>query len=155
MTVPINSTRELENALKQIITAGWAMKSDGDVEAPTGYFAKIPIAANELSELLDAVFGATNPPEAQIEPGCYVTKEDSAGNMWVWKYDNKYMMDVMYARFEREYAEWGKPTYYIVCRNCSHTFDDIQEAFEHGATDPNTKSWCGDDGFDVTEGGVL
>jgi hypothetical protein len=152
MSVPMNSGRDLENAFKQIITAGWAMKSDGNVEAPCGYFAKIPIEPNELSDLLDAVFDGEHPgEEANIEPGYYVTKEDSAGNIWIWKYDSKFMMDSMYTAFEREYAEWCKPTYLLSCNNCGSTFEDIQEAHEHGFTDPNTKAWCGDKGFVTIE----
>lgn len=146
MSVPMNSNRELENAFKQIITAGWAMKSDGNVEAPCGYFAKIPIAPNELSELLDAVFDG-DVPEVTIQPGYYFTKEDSAGNMWIWKFDNKYLMDAFYRIFEREYENWSAPKYSLQCNGCLLSFEDIQEAHQHGTSDPNSKAWCGDNGF--------
>ena len=150
MSVPMNSGRDLDNAFKQIISAGWAMKSDGNVEAPCGYFAKIPIEPNELDELMNAVFD-DDPPESRIEPGYYVTKEDSNGLIWIWKYDSKFMMDSMYAAFEREYIAWSKPTYLLSCNNCGVAFDDIQLAHEHGPTDPNTKAWCGDKGFVTLE----
>src|SRR5689334_16906680 len=47
---------ELTKAFRQIVTAGWANKSDGNVEANTGHFALITIEPNEMPELIDAVF---------------------------------------------------------------------------------------------------
>jgi hypothetical protein len=36
---------------------------------------------------------------------------------------------------------------YLVCNSCGEAFDEIQTAHEHGASDPQSKTWCGDDGF--------
>lgn len=41
----IIASSELEGLFREIVTAGWANQSDGNVEAPTGYFAKVTIAA--------------------------------------------------------------------------------------------------------------
>lgn len=38
---------------------------------------------------------------------------------------------------------------YLVCRGCGEACDTIEIAQEHGASDPNTKSWCGEGGFDI------
>jgi hypothetical protein len=130
----MDSSRELENAFKQIITAGWAMKSDGDVEAPTGHFAAIPINSAEMPELLDAVFGDDR-PEVEIDPGCYFAKEDSAGNMWLWCFGSAYEMNSMYERYRREYEEWARDTYTLECSLCKGRYDDLEEAADHGHTE--------------------
>lgn len=38
---------------------------------------------------------------------------------------------------------------YLVCRGCGEACDEIKTAQEHGSVDPNTKVWCGEDGFDI------
>ena len=45
----------IETACQKIITAGWANRSNGDVNAPTGHFALIDLPENEMPELLDAM----------------------------------------------------------------------------------------------------
>jgi len=36
---------------------------------------------------------------------------------------------------------------YLVCNGCGEAFDDITAAHEHGVSDPQSKTWCGDNGF--------
>jgi hypothetical protein len=135
----MESSRELENAFKQIITAGWNQRSSGDVEAPTGHFATIPISSVEMPELLDAVFD-DEPPEVTIDPGYYFAKEDSDGNMWLWCFSTAYEMNAMYARYEREYNEWAKDKPYLVCE-CGEVFDEIEAAADHTGHDADGEEY--------------
>jgi hypothetical protein len=140
MSRMLNSDRELENAFKQIITAAWSQKSDGHVEAPTGHFATIPISANEMQELVDAVFdgelGIT------IDPGYYFAKEDSAGNMWLWSFSTAYEMNAMFERYRREYEEWAKDVHVLECIVCGDEFDALDDAAEHGHSLPALNGFC-------------
>jgi hypothetical protein len=131
--VPMNSGRDLDNAFKQIITAGWNQKSDGDVESPTGHFATIPIAPNELQELKDAVFTYEDEiPE--IEPGYYFAQENDQGFLKLWKFNSAFEMNAMYDKFSRDYADWLTEKFVLVCHVCSEPFEDLQDAHDHEAT---------------------
>lgn len=155
MTVPMNSGRDLDTAFKAIVAAGWAMKSDGNVEAPTGYFAKIPISKEELPELMDAVFGhVDDPDEVTIEPGYYVTKENSDGIIWIWKYNAKFLMDSHYASLEREYAEWSADAYVLTCHECGKRFEDSEDAHKHAVESQKNHSWLITFTIDLVESGV-
>lgn len=74
-----------EAAFKQIITAGWAVKSDGHVESPSGFFAQVEIPGHwaELRDMLDAV-ELTREDVDGLEQGWYVTKENSDGILTYW-----------------------------------------------------------------------
>lgn len=37
----------------------------------------------------------------------------------------------------------------LVCNNCGEAFDDLQAAHEHGPSNPQSQTWCGDDGFSL------
>lgn len=77
----------LARAFRQIVTAGWSEQSDGDVSAPTGHFALIPLPPADLSELIDACFDGED-PGVKIEAGFYVLVEDSDGNSTLSIYEN-------------------------------------------------------------------
>jgi hypothetical protein len=38
---------------------------------------------------------------------------------------------------------------YLVCRGCGEACDDIGTARDHGVSNPQSKTWCGEDGFDI------
>ena len=69
----------LARAFRQIVTAGWSEQKDGDVSAPTGHFALIPLPPADLPELIDACFDGED-PGVEILWGYYVLIEDSDGN---------------------------------------------------------------------------
>lgn len=97
-----------DNLFKTIISAGWAVASDGNVEAPSGYFARVEIPAGSerdsfidmLSEWPDLVklFG-------EIEPGWYLTQENESGIIWVY-WSNEPQVTDAYHRLGEQYTEW-------------------------------------------------
>lgn len=102
----------LAKALAQVVDAGWANKSSGDVEAPTGAFALITISVDEVSELYSAVFDddlATNPT---LLPGAFVLVTDSDGNHTLTQFGSGYTMldsaraDAHYHKLDDEYQAW-------------------------------------------------
>jgi hypothetical protein len=44
-------------------------------------------------------------------------------------------------------SQYPEEKLYLVCNGCGEACDDIKAAHEHGASDPQSKVWCGDDGF--------
>lgn len=77
----------LARAFRQIVNAGWSEQSDGDVSAPTGHFALIPLSARDLPELVDACFDGED-PGAWVVAGNYVLIEDSDGNSTLSIYED-------------------------------------------------------------------
>lgn len=102
---------DLARTFRAIVDAGWANKSDGDVEAPTGHFAFVSIAPNELSELLDAIghHESFGPPM----PGVYLVIEDSDGNTTLLEYYVESGAKMAFNMMAREYAIWNAN-----CPNC-------------------------------------
>lgn len=102
----------VHGAFRSIVTAGWNVKSGGDVESATGHFAivEIPAHAGERAEMRDAVF-SDNPDEKKvfdsIPAGWFMVIEDSQGNVGLVKADDKSEADQMFENAEAEYAEWA------------------------------------------------
>lgn len=97
--VQINSP--VARAFQQIVTAGWATKSSGNVEATSGAFALIHIEPAELEELKAAC-----ELELSIYPGHYVLEEDSDGNATLTEYLSKWGADIAYAELDATYTSW-------------------------------------------------
>ena len=99
-----------DEIFKQIISAGWAVKSNGDVDSPSGYFAvvEIPGKTGELAEMRDAVEPhgdyryLTNWPD----PGWYVTLENEYGQIFVYKAGSQITAMAEYSRLEVDYMLW-------------------------------------------------
>lgn len=96
----------LARAFQQIVTAGWANMSDGEVEAPTGHFAFINIEPAELAELTSAVFD-DDASASIIYPGSYILIEDSHGNATLMEYRLKSKALEVLRHLMREYALWA------------------------------------------------
>lgn len=103
-----------DNTFKSIISAGWAVKSDGNVEAVTGYFALIELPSNdaERAELIDAVADSLDPDQlaelGDLTPGWFVSWEDSNGIIRVYRQDSQAVAEHRYADLERDYAVWSQ-----------------------------------------------
>lgn len=94
-----------DNTFKTIIGAGWANQSDGDVDAPTGYFSRISIEDNELAELVAACdLGTDDLPS--LEPGHYVTLETTVGIIMVFQVRDEASAQVVYGRMVDHYTKW-------------------------------------------------
>lgn len=106
-----------DNSFKQIISGGWAQQSDGNVEAPTGFFALIPISREDLKReggsLWDAIFNEDDYSRSLEvpRPGYYVTTENEQGIIWVYRYSDLNSASAMYDKLEDEYLKWDAEEY--------------------------------------------
>ena len=98
---------------KAIISAGWNVSSDGDVESMTGHFSltEIPSHSKELLDMQEAV----DPSRLYLEspwptPGWYVTTENSDGQIFVYQFPNKVWAELAYKKLEEEYLDWCADT---------------------------------------------
>lgn len=103
--------RVLMNSFKQVVTAGWANKSEGDVESPLGHFALICFTDNEAQELYDAVEIGREYDDGRrqyplIEPGNYLFCEDSDGNGAAYSFSFEWEATEVFDRRCHEYFEW-------------------------------------------------
>jgi hypothetical protein len=105
----------LARDFRQIVTAGWANKSDGNVEAPGGHFALVSISDDEYDELVDAVFDGQDmsgqPRESYL--GHFIVEEDSDGNTELIECKNLHEAENVYHSALREYNIWAS-----VCPKC-------------------------------------
>jgi len=114
MTVPNINPGRHDSLFREIITAGWAVKSDGNVEAPTGAFSlvEIPDTTGELTEMRDAITCDENRPPDEYQfltawpsAGWYFVTENSLGQVSRWMLD-KARAEKMYALYEEMFSEW-------------------------------------------------
>jgi hypothetical protein len=93
---------------KEIVLAGWATRSDGNVDSPTGYFAvvEIPDHLHELAEMRDAVDPDSSLVTDWPESGWYVTVENSDGLIWVFRAGSQLQADTAYDEQVLAYADW-------------------------------------------------
>lgn len=96
----------LARAFRQIVTAGWANLSDGDVESPMGHFAVVHIEPAELRELVDAVF-EDDAEFGTIYPGSYLVVEDSDGNTTLHEYVSLNATMSSYNALQAEFSKWS------------------------------------------------
>lgn len=102
----------IEGVFRSIITAGWNVKSDGDVEANTGHFAivEIPEHDGERDQMREAVF-MDELDEAEvfdrIPTGWYLVVEDSQGNVTYSQTANRDEAFRLFQTSEAKYAEWA------------------------------------------------
>ena len=99
---------QYDNLFKAIISAGWNMKSDGDVESPSGFFAlvEIPDHYGELAEMQDAV-GDETVDDEWPDTGWYVSYENSDGLIFVLECASQHVAERTYDEFEEQYNTWA------------------------------------------------
>lgn len=98
---------------KQLVTALWSVKSDGEVEAPTGFFAlvEIPEGSYEFKDMVDSVgldeyYDDEGKPSGVAKAGWYVTQENEYGIIFVYEFKNKGAADVAYNELTSIYEGW-------------------------------------------------
>lgn len=103
-----------DNFFKTLVTGGWANESDGNVEAPSGYFAKVIIRDNEHAEVVQA-FGeeyesiSGNEDDKRFATtGFFGTLEDSNGFIWVTKFTDEADLDDWYAGLQEQFSTWDE-----------------------------------------------
>lgn len=106
----------MDAAFKQIITAGWNVKSGGDVESPQGFFAVIEIPAHkgELADMIDAVELSDEDVATLPQAGWYFTVENEHGQI-VTSFlgegeDGREASLSNFARLEVSYNDWVNST---------------------------------------------
>lgn len=86
---PRQVASQYDNLFKQIITAGWAVQSDGDVESSWGYFSliEIPSHEGEFTELMDALELDDEDENLlrALPRGWYISIESSDGFIYVYE----------------------------------------------------------------------
>lgn len=92
---------DLVNLMQTAITQGWANQSDGDVESPTGYFARVEIGA-DWEEMRDALEYDGDKPK----DGHYCVVEDSNGSVWIDGPYGEIYAEQWFARNEAAYGVW-------------------------------------------------
>lgn len=89
---------------------GWANES-GDVESPTGFFARISITRQELPEVVEAFqdeIAAQGFTDTAALIGHFLLFEDSQGFVEVDEYDDEPSLRIAYEGLEALYSQWAE-----------------------------------------------
>lgn len=85
---------------------GWANESSGNVECPTGYFARITNNPPDIEGIRDAFPNESeNVSDADII-GHYLCQENSQGFWSVYSYDSEAELIRAYRVLDETYSEW-------------------------------------------------
>jgi hypothetical protein len=95
-----------------LVTAGWGVKSGGEVDSPTGAYGvlEVPDHLPEYIEMLEIVaeeIRLTQPADLMPSPGWYITQVDSNGVKYTFECNGKAEADIVFARLESYYLEWA------------------------------------------------
>lgn len=105
---------ERDEALHRLCQEGWANESDGNVEAPTGYFWRITNTTQNVTELRD-VLGEELPlfDDYHLLVGAFILREDTQGFIHVQEYPGQYpdrtgddRARVAFQALQRAFAPW-------------------------------------------------
>jgi hypothetical protein len=101
-------SRDIDNAFKAIISAGWANQSDGNVESPTGFFSIIDMSTDRdiLLDVLDDA-GLADTLD-QIEPAWYTTMENDQGFLYYQKATSQHAAEQWFKAQQREFYKWNE-----------------------------------------------
>jgi hypothetical protein len=100
-------SRDIDNAFKAIIANGWANQTDGDVEAPTGFFTIIDMSTER--DMITEILGEADLAEAMehIESKWYATTEDSNGILSYWDTDEAGAKEY-FKQMQKRYFKWSE-----------------------------------------------
>lgn len=103
-------TRQIDNAFKALITAGWSNMSNGDVEAPTGHFAIIDMITER--DMLRDVLAESDLADAldSIEPKWYGVRENSDGLVFLESFDCEWHARKWFDQQEELFETWESNT---------------------------------------------
>lgn len=112
--LPALQPSKYDRLFKDLVSAEWCVKSDGNVEAPTGYFSitEIPEHPGELADMKSAVEQDQDSYEEWPEPGWYFTTENSDGMIRVYATD-KGAAEILYQSYLKQYAEWDDESQWV------------------------------------------
>lgn len=98
-----------ERVLYQMSVDGWANESSGEVEATTGYFAKIVVEPAELPEVVDAFeeeIADAGMTDTQELIGNWLLLENALGQIAVRAYEGREELDHDYRILSEAYGAW-------------------------------------------------
>ncbi|QBZ72291.1 hypothetical protein SEA_CIRCINUS_249 [Streptomyces phage Circinus] len=85
---------------------GWANESSGDVECPTGYFARISNGRSDIPSIRDAFPEESRPVSDDEIVGHYLLQENSQGFVSVYDYASEWQLTRAFRILEETYSEW-------------------------------------------------
>lgn len=85
---------------------GWANESSGNVECPTGYFARISNDPQDVPSIRDAFPNETKGMSNAVMVGHYLLRENDQGFVYVSEFSNSVELIRAYRVLESEYSEW-------------------------------------------------
>jgi len=107
-----------DSILSYLCLADWAEESDGNTEAPTGYFSRISNEAADVSmentefnsimaEWLDFNPEVTDSPELRSElVGHFIVQSMDSGFVYVGTYTTEEAMLTVFAEMQEEFSAW-------------------------------------------------
>lgn len=100
----------VDEALYEMSLEGWGNESSGDVEAPTGWFARISITAEELDEVVQAF--EERLAEIGLDGnssliGHWLLREDDQGFVEAEEFDSEGELQSAYAELDQAYGLWA------------------------------------------------
>lgn len=99
----------IEALFDAMVNDGWANESSGNIEAPTGHFARISNSDNELAEVLQAFEDVTDDygmPAREDIVGHFLVITDSLGFIHISRYGSEAALIADYRALEAEYNNW-------------------------------------------------
>ncbi|AVD99210.1 hypothetical protein SEA_BILLNYE_251 [Streptomyces phage BillNye] len=85
---------------------GWANESSGNVECPTGFFARISNYGSEVAEIRDAFPTETESLGDADICGHFLLQENSQGFVSVYDYGSQLELTRAFRILEEVYSEW-------------------------------------------------
>lgn len=91
-----------------MVTGAWANESDGDVQSPIGYFARVTNAAADMDEVAHAFKDVMDAYECEVDTliGHWLVREMDTGNVIVTAYPDEVSLTVVFQQLQDDYAEW-------------------------------------------------
>lgn len=99
----------LEALFKAMLTNEWFINSDGNVEAPTGYFGYVNNTEAELSEIYDAfsdIVEAYGVPANTEIVGSFVARINDQGIIYIYRTTTQALAKEWFDDQVSEYIKW-------------------------------------------------
>lgn len=105
----MNNHEAVTRVLHQMSLDGWANESDGDVEAPTGWFAYMINEPAERDSLVDAFGDVMADEDVTVDQvmGAWLLMEDSFGFKYAVSAEEAGSIRAMFAQLSRGYLTWA------------------------------------------------
>lgn len=98
-----------EEMLYRMSLDGWCNEQNGRSEATTGWFARVSISRDELSEVAQAFeeeMAGAGFTDTTALVGHFLLREDDQGFVEVFEYDNEEEVKKAYGVLERQFEAW-------------------------------------------------